>query len=132
MGRVTTPSTGAVIVLLEGLIGTHGAPPEVLTDNGSEFGGSSRRSTFDRWCRDHRITHIRSGVHKPTTTGKVERFHQTAQAELPFRNQDYDLFRYRYNQIRPHESLHMQTPAAVYFSIQERLRTPSHERQRWW
>jgi transposase InsO family protein len=38
---------------------------------------------FDRTCREQGITHRLTGIRCPTTTGKVERFHQTLRAELP-------------------------------------------------
>jgi transposase InsO family protein len=115
-------TTATVTDFLEQLIQTHGVPREILTDNGSEYGSTSKHSVFDDWCRRHKITHIRSRVHKPTTAGKVERFHQTVQKELPFCNGDYELFRYRYNHIRPHMSLQGKRPAQVYFDLQQRIK----------
>ena len=78
-----------------------------------------------------RIKHIRSRVHKPTTAGKVERFHQTVQNELPYCNNDFEMFRYRYNHIRPHGSLHMKTPAEVYFSLQIRIYGNQINEKKW-
>ena len=37
---------------------------------------------FDRICRENGITHRLTKPRSPTTTGKVERFHQTRQREL--------------------------------------------------
>lgn len=68
-------TTKNVLFALEDCIKRHGKPREILTDNGSEFGGNGKGDNeFDRWCKRNQIHHIRSGIHKPTTTGKVERF----------------------------------------------------------
>ena len=77
------------------------------------------------------IKHIRSKVHKPTTAGKVERFHQTVQKELPYCNNDFEMFRYRYNHIRPHSSLHMKTPAQVHFSLKVKLNMEKFKKGKW-
>ena len=74
------------------------------------------------FSRGSKIKNVRFHCHKPTTMGKVERFHQTVTQELPYCNGDYELFRYRYNHIRPHMSLHYKTPAEVYFDLQQRLK----------
>jgi hypothetical protein len=120
-------TTKTLTAFLDELILLHGAPRELLTDNGAEHGLMSKNSEFDQWCQRHHIIHIRSRVHKPTTAGKVERFHQTVQKELPYCNNDYDLFRYRYNHIRPHMSLHGKRPAGVYFDIQQRIKIPEQK-----
>jgi transposase InsO family protein len=108
-------TTENVIALLEKAIARHGKPREILTDNGPEFGGVSKDSEFDKWCDKQGIIHIRSGVHKPTTVGKVSALQKTIMLELPYANGDLELWRMRYNHERPHESLHGLTPAKVYF-----------------
>lgn len=132
MKRFQTMTTNGVIAYLESLFAIHGKPRELLTDNGSEFGGTSRNSQFDDWCCQQNIIHIRSRVHKPTTNGKIERYHLTMQQELKFCNNDLELFRYRYNHIRPHSSLGMKTPANVYFDLQQRLKTTKEQPQQKW
>ena len=62
-----------------------GVPEEVLTDNGKQFTdrfGKGGEVLFDRICRDNGITHRLTQPASPTTTGKVERFHQTLRREL--------------------------------------------------
>lgn len=126
-------TTKQVTDYLESLFIVHGKPREILTDNGTEFGQKSNNSEFDGWCEKWGIKHIRARIHKPTTMGKVERFHQTRQGELIFVEDDLELFRYRYNHIRPHQSLSMKTPASVYFDLQQRLKTcPPKKREEWW
>ena len=83
-------NTANVIVLLAWAIKMHGKPREILTDNGSEFGGISKDSLFDKWCDKQGIKHIRSGVHKPTTVGKVSAIQQTIKRELPYCNNDLE------------------------------------------
>ena len=117
---------------MESLFKIHGVPREILTDNGSENGGTSKNSEFDEWCGKWKIIHIRSRVHKPTTAGKVERYHLTRQQEIAFCKGDLELFRYRYNHIRPHRSLEMKTPAEVYFDLRQRIKTSQEKsKERW-
>ncbi len=78
---------------------------------------TSEDSKFDKWCRRNGIKHIRSAIHSPTTTGKVERLFQTMDREMPFCNNDSELFRMRYNHFRPHMSLHEKVPADIYFAF---------------
>jgi transposase InsO family protein len=108
-------TTANMIALLEQGIAMHGRPREVLTDNGSEFGGRSKHSEFDKWCRKQGIKHIRSGIHKPTTVGKISRLQFTIISELPYCFNDLEYFRWRYNCDRPHRSLNGLTPHEVFF-----------------
>lgn len=102
--------------LLDGLIKIHGRPREILSDNGNVFGLRSKHSKFDRWCNRNKIKHIRTAIHSPTTSGKIERFFQTLDRELKFcRNAEH--FRMRYNHFRPHSSLQEKAPAEVYFAF---------------
>ena len=130
--KLNNLTTNEVTSYLEDIFKVHGVPREILTDNGSEVGGTSKNSEFDKWCEKWGIKHIRSHVHKPTTTGKVERHHLTFNNEIAFCNGDIELFRYRYNHVRPHRSLRMKTPAEVYFDLQQRLKpTSTSEKKRW-
>jgi transposase InsO family protein len=110
-------TTEAMIAILEDCIKRHGKPKQILTDNGPEFGGTSRDSEFDKWCKKQGIIHIRSGVHKPTTVGKVSAMQRTIQAEIEHWKGDTALWRMMYNHERPHESLRGLTPADVYFQF---------------
>lgn len=110
-------STDIATKILDDLIKIHGKPREILTDNGNIFGLRSTHSRFDRWCRRRGIKHIRTAIHSPTTTGKIERFFQTLERELKFCNNDPEFFRMRYNHFRPHFSLQGRTPAEIYFAF---------------
>lgn len=114
LNHVTTDN---VTQILDGLIKKHGKPKQILTDNGGAYGLNSRHSRFDRWCRRRGIQHIRTKVHSPTTNGKVERLFKTMDEEMNFCNNDFELFRLRYNHFRPHNSLNNKTPAEVYFAF---------------
>jgi transposase InsO family protein len=107
----------------------YGVPEEVLTDNGKQFTGRFGRPPgevlFERICRDNGITARLTRPRSPTTTGKVERFHQTIQDELldeladglgPFPSLQVaqelvDAWVADYNTLRPHQALGMHTPA---------------------
>ena len=107
-------TTLVVTHILDELGRVHGYPREILTDNGNVFGLRSKHSKFDRWCKRRGIKHIRTAIHSPTTSGKVERFFQTLDKELKF-CKDHNEFRMRYNHFRPHTSLEGKTPAEIYF-----------------
>jgi transposase InsO family protein len=110
-------STEIIIQILDTLFKIHGKPREILTDNGSVFGLKSKHSKFDRKLNFRGIKHIRTAIHSPTTSGKIERFFQTLDKEFEFCNKDIDLFRMRYNHFRPHTSLEKKCPAEVYFDF---------------
>jgi transposase InsO family protein len=63
----------------------YGVPEEVLTDNGTVFTGRFIKPRpaevlFERICRENGITARRTRPRSPTTTGKIERLHQSLQA----------------------------------------------------
>ena len=102
----------------------YGVPEEVLTDNGKQFTdrfGKGGEVLFDRICRENGIMHRLTQPRSPTTTGKVERFHQTLRRELLDHSGVFadvaaaqaaiDAFVVEYNTDRPHQSLDMATPA---------------------
>jgi transposase InsO family protein len=115
--EVNNISTKIITKLLDDVIKVHGKPREILSDNGNVFGLRSKHSQFDRWCNRRKIKHIRTAIHSPTTTGKIERFFQTLANELPFCNKSLNRFRMRYNHFRPHSSLHGKVPADIYFAF---------------
>ncbi|PIO08375.1 hypothetical protein COU59_02010 [Candidatus Pacearchaeota archaeon CG10_big_fil_rev_8_21_14_0_10_34_12] len=116
LGLIDLNNVTAFVVthVLDKLAMVYGYPREILTDNGSVFGLRSKHSKFDRWCRKRGIKHIRTAIHSPTTTGKIERFFQTLSKELIFcKNPEH--FRMRYNHFRPHKSLDGKPPSEIYF-----------------
>jgi hypothetical protein len=82
---------------------------------------------FERICRHNGITQRLTKPRSPTTTGKIERWHQTIQGELldphgPFDSLDtaqaaVDAWRTEYNTVRPHQALDMATPAERFAPV---------------
>ena len=75
----------AVCLAFARALDRYGVPDEVLTDNGKQFTarfGRGGEVLFDRICRDNGIVHRLTQPASPTTTGKIERFHQTLRREL--------------------------------------------------
>ncbi len=107
----------------------YGVPEEVLTDNGTVFTGRFIKPRpaevlFERICRENGITARRTRPRSPTTTGKIERLHQSLQDELldvhgPFESlaalqAALDAWRQEYNTDRPHQSLDMAFPVSRF------------------
>lgn len=95
-------------------------PEEVLTDNGKQCPdrfGQGGEVLFDRICRANGIAHRLAQPTSPTTTGKVERFHQTLRRELlddcgAFESIEapqtaLNTWVQEYNSVRPHQALGM-------------------------
>ncbi|MBL7197688.1 MAG: transposase family protein [Candidatus Omnitrophica bacterium] len=114
--KLKSITTDIITHILDDLIVKHGKPKQILTDNGSVYGLNSKRSRFDRWCRRRGVEHIRTKVHSPTTNGKVERLFKTMDDEMEFCNNDFEMFRMRYNHFRLHSSLNNKAPAEIYFA----------------
>jgi transposase InsO family protein len=122
----------------------YGAPEEVLSDNGTVFTGRFIKPRpaavlFERICRENGITQRLTKPASPTTTGKIERLHQSLQNELlndhgPFESLDLlqaalDAWRQEYNTDRPHQSLDMAFPATRFgpAALTLELRVPAHQ-----
>jgi len=101
-------------------LGTHGAPDQILTDNGkvftARFGQGPGPVLFDRICHNNGIRHLLTAPYSPTTTGKVERFHKTYRADFLIDHDRchstieeaqaaLDVWVEHYNTGRPHQSL---------------------------
>jgi transposase InsO family protein len=111
-----------------------GVPEEVLTDNGKQFTdrfGQGGEVLFDRICRENGIAHRLTQPASPTTTGKVERFHQTLRRELldacgAFESRAaqaaLDAWVEEYNLVRPHQTLDMHSPADRLTPVPEQER----------
>src|SRR5487761_70515 len=120
----------------------YGVPEEVLTDNGTVFTGRFIKPRpavvlFERICRENGITQRLTRPASPTTTGKIERLHQSLQLELlddhgPFDSLQalqaaLDGWRQEYNTDRPHQSLAIAFPASRFTAAadtQPELRVP--------
>src|SRR4051812_50005485 len=81
---------------------------------------AAARCSFDKICRRNGIAHRLTAPRSPTTTGKIERFHQTLQGELlddapPFASlleaqAALDDWVREYNADRPHQALDTKRP----------------------
>ncbi|WP_435825979.1 IS481 family transposase [Micromonospora zamorensis] len=128
IASVVRRATGRAVCLAfaEALL-EFGVPEEVLTDNGKQFTarfGNGGEVMFDRICRENGIVHRLTQPATPTTTGKVERFHQSLRRELlddvpvwpdiDTAQAAINVFRHEYNTDRPHQSLDMAFPASRF------------------
>jgi transposase InsO family protein len=127
IAAVVRRATGrAVCAAFADALNRFGIPDEVLTDNGKQFTGRFTKPRpaevmFERICRENGIVARNTKPRTPTTTGKVERFHQTLQGDLlddvevwpdiETGQAAVDAFRAEYNTNRPHQSLDMAFPA---------------------
>lgn len=108
----------------ERLFHEYGLPAAIRTDNGSPFAsvGLARLSRLSVWW-------IKLGIHpeltelaSPQQNGCHERMHRTLKAEatrppqanLNLQQRTFNRFRQIYNTERPHEALHLATPASRY------------------
>jgi transposase InsO family protein len=123
-GLVPRAISKAVCEVLAASLHRWGIPDEILTDNGKvftgRFGPQPVEVLFDRICRENGISHRHTGVRSPTTTGKIERFHQSLRREFladrtfasfPAAQEALDAWVVEYNTTRPHQALDMATPA---------------------
>jgi transposase InsO family protein len=123
-GLVTRATSRAVCAVFSAALKTYGVPDEVLTDNGKVFTGRfglhHAEVLFDRICRENGISHRLTAPRSPTTTGKIERFHQSIKKELlvdrsfescDAAQQAIDTWVHDYNNERPHQALEMAVPA---------------------
>lgn len=110
-----------------------GLPNSILSDNGPQFSGFRGGYTqFERWLMDLDILPIHGRIMHPQTQGKVERFHRTMKAEalrtppanLEHAKQLLNDWRWRYNELRPHEALGMKPPASVYTESKRQFHEP--------
>ena len=123
-GIVPRATSRAVCQVLAASLHRYGIPDEILTDNGKcftgRFGPHPVEVMFDRILRENGISHLHTGVRSPTTTGKIERFHQSLRREflaertfvsLEGAQAELDRWVNDYNTDRPHQALEMATPA---------------------
>lgn len=109
----------------------------VLTDNGSEF-----LAYFQKACEDEKIAHFFSRPRTPKDNPVAERFNKSLQQgfywrcdltqPLHFINEVLADWLIEFNTIRPHESLDMRPPAAVYFNLFYKPRSSSEVHLKLW
>jgi len=117
--------TALVQSKLEQAFARYGLPDAILTDNGSPWGSDQqhRFTVLGTWLMRLGIEHIHSRPYHPQTQGKEERFHRTLKLEVISRRQwrglehcqeEFDIWRTRYNTERPHEGIADRYPADLY------------------
>jgi transposase InsO family protein len=117
---LAVPSARAVADAFTAAMKVYGVPAEVLTDNGKQFTGRFTKPRpaevlFERVCREHGITAKLTKPYSLTTTGKVERWHQTLRrelldvagpfADLPSAQAAITAWVHACNHARPHQAL---------------------------
>jgi len=127
--------TGNVVIpVFTAAFSEYGLPDSILSDNGAQFAGFRKGYTqFERWLMDLDILPLHGRIKHPQTQGKIERFHRTMKQELlnhtviadiADAEKKLNLWRDKYNNIRPHEALGMKRPADVY--TPSRRQYPAH------
>jgi putative transposase len=106
-----------VIEIVEQAIERNGKPLKIRTDNGPEF----RSKRFQLWLHKNHIQWSRIQKGKPQQNAIIERFNKTYREDVLAANLFYSIEQANevtakwvvdYNQERPHQSLHYQTPMA--------------------
>jgi len=120
-----------VLRVLTEAINRHGAPQELLTDNGRQFTSWHGIAAFEVFLDKRKIKHLRSKPHHPQTLGKLERWHGTVKKELLEVKFFHSLVEARaeiqnyvdyYNYHRTHTALAGLVPADRYFGIANQIK----------
>ena len=121
---VPKTDTTRVQAVWEAAFREYGMPQAIRTDNGAPFASTAVAglSRLAVWWMKLGIVPERIQAGHPEQNGRHERMHRTLKQETAMppaadhraQQRALDRFRQEYNQVRPHEALHMQTPAAVY------------------
>lgn len=127
LNSVAYPTVKAldVVDVFHAAAANYGLPAALLCDNAAVFSGRSRRGKVPLELELERlgIEVKHSTPYHPQTCGKVERLHQTLKrflrrqppaSSLPLLQAQLDLFRSRYNQLRPHRALARRTPLVAF------------------
>lgn len=137
---VEKTDTARVMAIFESAFREYGMPEAIRTDNGAPFASTALAglSRLAVWWMKLGIVPERIAAGHPEQNGRHERLHRTLKQEVaqpPAANRreqqrTMEQFRHEYNQLRPHEALGMQTPAAAYQgsarSFPERLAEPEY------
>jgi len=125
-GLFRQQTADSVLEVLRVSLQKHGAPKELLTDQGSQFKHWKGVTQFEKLLKKLKIEHIKARSHHPQTCGKIERFHKTIHRELIdkdfFISQEQAIekisrFIEHYNYARPHTALDGYTPSDRYYGV---------------
>lgn len=128
-----TPVTGRVVIdTFTHTMDVYGPPASTLTDNGMVYttrfsrghdGTRGQPNAFEQLLSDLAIKQKNGGANKPTTQGKIERYHQTLERWLAADglvdtidelNEQLVRFTHVYNTQRPHRAIGRRTPETAY------------------
>lgn len=124
--RAFKPVTGtAVVETFEDCVNEYGVPQSTLTDNGSVYKARfvKGKNRFGYLLATLGFQQKNGAPGKPTTQGKIERFHQTQKTWLSSQpkaeniyqlQRQLDEFSRIYNYERPHRAINHQTPVQAY------------------
>jgi len=122
----TSCTINDVLEVMNRTVSMFGPPAQILSDHGTQWCVARRgRSRFDGWCSDNGIEHIMRRVRRPTTQGKMGRWHGSVQEEagLPPKGSSAEEYRKAvleymdfYNSKRPHHSIDLQIPIVAYMA----------------
>jgi len=144
LGACPDQKTETVQAQLTRVFRRHGLPRRILCDNGPPW-GSDAQHRFTKlvcWLMRLGIQVSHGRPYHPQTQGKDERFHRTLADELLARRESawrdledvqiaFDVYRQRYNEYRPHQSLGGLPPAFRYAdsarSLPTELPEPAYE-----
>jgi transposase InsO family protein len=125
-------ASGALVrEVFQQAIANHGAPLEVLTDNGAQYHTWRGKSAFFKLCTKRGIKQIVSSPRRPQTLGKIERFWGTLWREFlegaVFRDLEEARTRIAhfvsyYNFQRTHQGIEGLVPADRYFEAAPEVR----------
>ncbi|MBI4669466.1 MAG: transposase, partial [Elusimicrobia bacterium] len=124
-------TTVHVLEVFRAAIEKHGAPKEVLSDNGRQYYTWRGKSQFTVFLTKLGIRHIRSRPYHPQTMGKVESFWRNLLQEslqnIPlssFEEAQAKIAEYveYYNFKRPHQGIGNVTPSDRYFRVEDQVR----------
>lgn len=128
----TSISGARVARELDALVRIYGKPACIVSDNGTEF--TSR--AILKWAGDNGVDWHYIDPGKPQQNGFIESFNGSLRDEL-LNEEIFDtlndarrklaLWRYDYNNVRPHSSLGNQTPAEARRAL-EQLEVTAHDR----
>lgn len=113
---------------METAIGEHGAPRQLISDNGTQFISRDGHQPvhFQQRLAAMGIRQLSSRPAHPQTCGKLERYHRTFKdfyadhgpaATIEELQALSDQFRWHYNHQRPHQGIDDQLPAEVYQAL---------------
>ena len=104
------------IYLFQDCIDEYGAPKQILTDQGTQFYTTQEngKTKFTKFCERHDVQHIVASKRRPTTIGKVERFHGSYVKES-WRYPTHEAYIHHWNYERPHQGIGYLIPCELYF-----------------